>query len=113
MRTPQSGRKTPIYVYDDTFSLDIKRIENLINEMAVYIEFAVDFFPDNADWYAFSIYRKIYEMRLKNSFDTLKDGERLADIKRDVTKIDLLNGDNNLCKVAKLEVDDLMGYCNS
>lgn len=61
MRTPQSGRKTPIYVCDTTLPLDIKKIEVLINEMEVYIEFAIDFFPDNADWYAFSIYRKIYE----------------------------------------------------
>lgn len=113
MRTPQSGRKTPIYESDATLPLDIKKIEILINEMAVYIEFAIDFFPDNADWYAFSIYREIYEMRLKNSFEALKDGEGLVSIKQDVIKIDLLNGDNNLCKVAKLEVDDLMSYCNS
>lgn len=113
MRTPQSGRKTPIYQYEAALVLDIEKIETLINEMGVYIEFAIDFFPDNADWYAFSIYRKIYEMRLKNSFDKLKDGMRLADIKQDVIRIDLLNGDNNLCKVAKMEVNDLINYSNS
>lgn len=110
IRTPQKNREVPIYLHKFNEIENKDKIVELINEMKVYIEFAIDRYPDDPSWYAFSIYRRIYKMCIYTSFEKLKEDKHLWNIKNDMIKVEMLGGQSNLCKVAKLEVADLISY---
>ena len=88
-----------------------EKIEQLIAGMKFFIEMAIHHFPNEPYWYAYSIYRKLYKACLENNnnvFDWIKS---VHSMKKDVIKMDMLEGEKALCLVAKAEVEDIEEYC--
>ena len=110
MREPQKDRMLPLTRMQFQNVSNKSKVRKLINEMKNYIDIAVCQFPNRPSWYAFSVYRKIYEVCEKNAFDSFEFQEYLSAMKQDVMKIDMLEGKNSLCVVAKREVEDLNIY---
>ncbi len=111
MRTPQKNRQVPIWNMSFDEMDNCEKIEQLIAEMKFFIEMAIHNFPNEPYWYAYSIYRKLYKACLENDnnvFDWIKS---VHSMKKDVIKMDMLEGEKALCLVAKAEVEDIEEYC--
>ena len=78
--------------------------------MKNYIEIAICLFPNEPRWYAFSVYRRAYKMCLQNEFELNVVKKYLYNMQQDVMKVDMLEGKQPLCVVARKEVADLNEY---
>lgn len=111
IRTPQKNRTISIFELSGDEMDNREKISALIDEMKFFIDMAVHLFPENPCWYAFSIYRKIYKICIRNTRRVSDWKKILKSIKQDVTRIEMLQGKSPLCVVAKMEVADIERYC--
>lgn len=103
MRVPKKERKEALL--DKSYDgLDKKGATELIGDFRVFISVAISLFPSDPKWYAFSIYRKIYEMCIEVPKRTKI---QLKKMEEDVKCIKILNGKSPLCRVAIDEVNDI------
>lgn len=112
MRTPQNNRNISLFEQSFNISDNKEKALGLIDEMEIYIAMAIKKFPDEPQWYAFSIYRKIYKICMKNASDVNVWKKNLKSLKKDATRIEILKGKQALCAVAKAEVADIEEYCS-
>lgn len=112
-RIPEKNREKSLFEMSFIGVGDKNRIAELIQEMGLYLDTAIHFFPNNASWYAFSIYRKIYTLCIYEHLDFDKKKRYLNSMKQDVARIKLLKGQSALCIVAEKEVNDLEDYLST
>lgn len=109
-RTPKTNRKEALYVMSFAEVEDKEKIVELIEEMEAFINLATRVIPNNASWYAFSVYRKLYKLCVRDHLGSSQSKKYLHAMKQDVAKIKLLNGQSALCIVAQMEVNDIENY---
>lgn len=102
-RTPGNKRK------DSLLDINLQKCQNVdlvrseIAEMRIYVSIAIQLFSNEAKWYAFSIYQKLFACILQIT----QWEEELQSMQEDINYIRILRGNTNLCKVAIEEVEDL------
>lgn len=107
MRKPNSARE--ISLKDMQFNGYGEQIRKCLEEMKVYLDIASKCFPNNANWYAFYVYWLIYTLCDNNKIKQKVNARNRKLFLSYLMMIDSLQGNSDLCLVAKDEVKDILG----
>jgi hypothetical protein len=110
MRKPGCRREKSLLEKDYQQLPNAHQAEKELREFQALLDIALKLFPYIPEYYAFSVYRKIYEMCLNGRGIDINMMEEMRD---DLEHMRILSASSNLCQVARDEIEDLYSELNS